>query len=82
MQVMCNSHRIDAVHGLEVLKALLEKLHGLIVFHVADMLARDCEPSLGQGKSILEIGAATNDLRPVIMQHEGIRRIASGSPKE
>ena len=79
---MRNGHRISAIHGFEISETLLKELHRLVIFHIADVLARDGESSFGQRKGIFEISAAAEDFRPVIVKHDRVRRITAGTADE
>ena len=65
MKVVYDRHGIDPVNALHVFEAFFVEPQGLIVFHVPDVLARDGESALREGKGILQVSAAAENLRPL-----------------
>ena len=82
MQIMNYDLRISPVNCLEVLKALFVESDGLIIFHIADMLARYGKLSFGQCERILKVGPAPQDLRSFFMKSDRVRGITAGTADE
>src|ERR1035441_5545947 len=52
---------------------LLEKLHSLVVFQVADVLAQDCVAALGEAESVFEFAAERQYLVQLDSEVDGLR---------
>ncbi len=55
MHVMRDDFRSDAEGALQLIHHLLEEAQGLVVLHVADVLAEESVPVAGEAEGVLEL---------------------------
>ena len=79
---MGKGHRGRPVNGLEVIEGLLEKDHGLVLVHIAHVLADYRPVALEERKGVLHVRANGQHVRAGRGKRNGLRRIASGAADE
>ena len=79
MQIVGDGARRDAEDVLQAGQRFLEKLHGLEVFQIADVLAEDGVAALGEAEGVLQLAAEGQDLVQFDSQVDGLRNKAAGA---
>ena len=82
VQVTDQTVHLDAEEPLEMGDLSLIVGQGLHIFQVADVLAQEKGPALGQGEGRLLLRAAGQNPGTVRLQKQGLRGIAAAAPQE